>query len=161
MIFKDKNIRDIIDRLRHHYELFTNNQFIKYYLHDFNIQKHDWIDIEDLIDFNKYYEAEGYDLNELYDQILTFSSFLLKIKNEILPRMKSEAAFRVMKMSADNKILFEMTLDNLPENIKIFYDILIALFINVKKVDRKLNGEQNTLYLKLPYMREIEKKLNV
>ena len=161
MIFKDKNIRDIIDRLRHHYELFTNNQFIKYYLHDFNIQKHDWLDIEDLIGSNKYYEAEGYDLDKLYNQILTFSSFLLKIKNEILPRMKSEAAYRIRKMSLNNKILYEMTLDNLPENMKIFYDILIELFINVKKVDKKLNGEQNTLYLKLPYMREIEKKLNV
>ena len=53
MKFKDKNIRDIIDRLKHHYELFVNNQFIKYYLNEFIIQKHDWLDIEDLIDFNK------------------------------------------------------------------------------------------------------------
>jgi len=54
-----------------------------------------------------------------------------------------------------------MTLDNLPENLRIFHDILLELFINVKKADRKLNGENNMLYLKLPYMREIEKKLNV
>jgi hypothetical protein len=66
-----------------------------------------------------------------------------------------------MKMSADNKILFEMTLDNLPENIRIFYDILIELFINMKKMDKKLNGEDNMLYLKLPYMQKIVKKLNV
>jgi len=161
MKFKDKNIRDIIDRLRIHYQLFISNQFIKYYLYDFNIQKHDWLDIEDLISTNKYYEAEGYDLRKLYDQLLTFSSFLLKIKNEILPRMKSEAAFRIRKMSQNNKILYVMTLDNLPENLKIFYDILIELLINVKRAATKLNGENNMLYLKLPYMPEIEKKLNV
>jgi len=161
MKFKDKNIRDIIDRLKIHYQLFINNQFIKYYLYDSNIPKNDWLDIDDLIGANKYYEAEGYDLRKLYDQLLTFSSFLLKIKNEISPRIKSEAAFRIRKMSQNNKILYEMTLDNLPENLRIFHDILLELFINVKKADRKLNGENNMLYLKLPYMREIEKKLNV
>ena len=161
MKFKDKKIQDIIDRLKIHYKLFINNQFIKYYLYDSNIPKNDWLDIEDLIDANKYYDAEGYDLRKLYDQLLTFSSFLLKIKNEILPRIKSEAAFRIRKMSQNNKILYEMTLDNLPENLKIFHDILIELFINIKKADRKLNGENNMLYPKLPYMREIEKKLNV
>jgi hypothetical protein len=155
MKFKDKKIQDIIDRLKIHYQLFINNQFIKYYLYDSNIPKNDWLDIEDLIDANKYYDAEGYDLRKLYDQLLTFSSFLLKIKNEILPRIKSEAAFRIRKMSQNNKILYEMTLDNLPENLKIFHDILIELFINVKKADRKLNGENNMLYPKLPYMREI------
>jgi len=161
MKFKDKKIRDIIDRLKIHYQLFISNQFIKYYLYDSNIPQNDWLDIEDLISANEYYEAEGYDLRKLYDQILTFSSFLLKIKNEILPRIKSEAAFRIRKMSQNNKILYEMTLDNLPENLKIFHDILLELFINVKKADRKLNGENNMLYPKLPYMREIEKKLNV
>jgi len=161
MKFKDKKIRDIIDRLKIHYQLFISNQFIKYYLYDSNIPQNDLLDIEDLISANEYYEAEGYDLRKLYDQILTFSSFLLKIKNEILPRIKSEAAFRIRKMSQNNKILYEMTLDNLPENLKIFHDILLELFINVKKADRKLNGENNMLYPKLPYMREIEKKLNV
>ena len=53
-----------------------------------------------------------------------------------------------------------MTIDNLPENIKIFYDLIIELLIEVKKVDRKINSEENMLCLKVPYMREIEKLLN-
>ena len=58
------------------------------------------------------------------------------------------------------KILYEMTLDNFPKNLKIFYDIIIELFINAKKVDKRINGEENMLYIKLPYIREIEKNLN-
>ncbi len=74
--------------------------------------------------------------------------------------MQTEAAIRIRNMSANNKILYEMTLDNLPKNLKIFYDINIELFINAKKVDKRINGEENMLYIKLPYMREIEKNLN-
>jgi len=160
-MFKDKETHDILEKLKNQYQLFVHNKYINYYLLNSDIPTNDWLDIEDLIDSNKYFEAEGYDIRKLYDQIYTFSDFLEKIKKEILPRIKGEAAFRVMKMPIDSKILFEMTLDNLPENIKIFYDIIIELFISIKKVDKKLNGENDMLYFKLPYMQEIEKKLNV
>lgn len=160
MKFKDKSIHDLIEKLKDQYQLFVHNQFINYYLLDSDIPKNDWLDVEDLIESNKYYEAEGHDLNKLYDQILSFSSFLTKIKEEILPRIQNEAALRIKKMSIDNKILYEMTVDNLPKNLKIFYDIIIELFINAKKVDKRINGEENMLYIKLPYRQEIEKKLN-
>ena len=105
MKFKDKNIHDLIEKLKDRYQLFVHNQFINYYLLDSDIPKNDWLDIEDLIGSNKYYEAEGHDLNKLYDQILSFSSFLTKNKKEILPRIQNEAALRIRKMSIDNKIL--------------------------------------------------------
>ena len=160
MKFKDEIIHELIDKLRNQYQPFIQNQFINFFLLDSNIPKNDWMDVEDLIDSNKYYDSEGYDLNKLYDQILSFSSFLVIIKKEILPRMQNEAAIRIRKMSANNKILYKMTLDNLPKNRKIFYDIIIELFINAKKVDKRINGEENMLYIKLPYLREIEKNLN-
>jgi hypothetical protein len=160
MLFKDKNIHDTMEKFKSQYQIFLHNEFINYYLMDSNISTNDWLDIEDFIDSNKYYEGEGYDLNKFYDYILTFSSLLGKVKKEILPRMNEEAPYRTSKMSKDKKILFEMTIDNLPENIKIFYDLIIELFIKVKKVDQKLNSEENMLYFRLPYMREIEKLLN-
>ncbi len=160
MKFKDKSIYDLIEKLRDQYQLFVHNQFINYYLLDSDIPKNDCLYVEDLIGSDKYYEAEGHDLNKLYDQILSFSSFLTKIKEEILPRIQNETALRIKKMSIDNKILYEMTVDNLPKNLKIFYDIIIELFINAKKVDKRINGEENMLYIKLPYRQEIEKNLN-
>ncbi len=161
MKFKDKNIYSKIDTLKNQYQIFIHNQFINYYLLDSNIPKNDWLDIEDLINSNKYYEAEGYDLNKLYEQIFTFSSFLKRIKIRILPRMKSESESRMRKLSSNNKILYKMTLDNLPVNLKSFGDLIIDLFVNVKRVDKKIHGEKNMLYLRLPFIREIEKNLNI
>ena len=161
MNFKDKDVHDVIERLKKQYQLFVHNQFISYYLLNSDIPKNDWLDVEDLIGSNKYYEAEGYELGKLYDQIYTFCNFLEKIKKEILPRIQGEAAFRVLKMSTDKKILFELTVDNIPKNLKMFYDILIDLYINLKRVDNKLSKDNNMLYFKLPFIKEIEKKLNV
>ena len=160
MKFKEKNIHDLIEKLRDQYHIFIKNEFINYYLLNSNIPKNVWINIDDLFDSSKYYEAMGYDINKLYDQIFSFSSFISKIKKEILPRMQNEAAIRIRKMSENNKILYEMTLDNMPKNLRIFYDLVIELYINTKKVDKRLNGEENVLFIKLPYIHEIEKNLN-
>jgi hypothetical protein len=161
MNFKDKDVHDVIERFKKQYQLFVHNQFINYYLLNSDIPKNDWLDIEDLVGSNKYFEAEGYELRKFYDQIYTFCNFLEKIKNEILPRIQGEAAIRIRRMSTDTKILFEMTVDNLPSNLKMFYDILIDLYINIKRVDRKLSTDNNMLYLRFPYIEGIEQKLNV
>lgn len=160
MNFKDKIIYDIIEKLKNQYQLFISNQFISYYLNESNIPKNDWIDIEDLVNSNKYFEAEGYELKMLYEQILTFTTFLLKIKKEIMPKMMDEKARRMARMSIDNKILYKMTVDNAPGNLKIFYDIIIELFINIKKIDKKMNGEKKMLFDKLTFLKDIEKNLN-
>lgn len=160
MNFKDKIIYDVIEKLKNQYQLFISNQFISYYLNESNIPKNDWIDFEDLVNSNKYFEAEGYELEKLYEQILTFTTFLLKIKKEIIPKMMDEKARRMAKMSIDNKILYKMTVDNAPGNLKIFYDIIIELFINIKKIDKKMNGEKKMLFNKLTFLKDIEKNLN-
>ncbi len=160
MNFKDKIIYDIIEKLKNQYQLFISNQFISYYLNESNIPKNDWIDFEDLVNSNKYFEAEGYELEKLYEQILTFTTFLVKIKKEIIPKMMDEKARRMARMSIDNKILYKMTVDNAPGNLKIFYDIIIELFINIKKIDKKMNGEKKMLFNKLTFLKDIEKNLN-
>ena len=160
MNFKDKIIYDLIEKLKNQYQLFISNQFISYYLNESNIPKNDWIDIEDLANSNKYFEAEGYELEKLYEQILTFTTFLLKINKEIMPKMMDEKARRMARMSIDNKILYKMTVDNAPGNLKIFYDIIIELFINIKKIDKKMNGEKKMLFNKLAFLKDIEKNLN-
>ncbi len=161
MNFKDKAVRDMIDNLKNHYRVFINNQFISYYLNESNIPKNDWIDIEDLIDSNKYFEGEGYDMERFYDQILTFSRFLDKLKKEVLSKMKGDVEKRLSRMSQDNKILYKMTVDNAPGNVKIFYDILTNLFMTVKKIDEKTNGQDRMMYGRHAYFKEIEKNLNV
>ncbi len=161
MIFRDKNIHDIIEKLSNHYNIFTNNEFMKYYLLDSKIQKNVWIDIEDLIYSNKNYEAVGYDLEKLYEQIWSFTSFLLIIKKETLSRITSEALHRMDKMTTENRILFKMTLDNTPGNLKLFYDLIAELFINVKNLDKTMNGEEKALYNKFPNTKELEERLNI
>jgi hypothetical protein len=160
MKIKDKKIFDIIDELSSKYNIFTHNQFMNYYLLDSAIQKNDWIDIEDMLNSNNTYEEEGYELDKLYTQILAFTSFLTVIKEEILPRIQNEAQRRMDKMTSDSKILYKMTLDNTPLNLRTFTSLITDLFINVKRVDKTKNGEENAMFKQLDFIKEIQDKLN-
>ena len=161
MIIKNKDIYDLIERLHEHYNIFFSNQFIKYYLLDSRIPKSIWINIEDLMNATKEHHAVGYELEKLYEQILSFASFLQTIKKEVLPRMMSEAQRRMNKMATDSRILFKMTLDNAPGNLQIFDDLISELFIAVRAMDTEKNGKEHALYTKLPYMKNIEEILHL
>jgi hypothetical protein len=160
MKFKDERVKEIVGNLVHQYHLFVSNQFINYYLMDARISKSDWVDVEDLINSSKYYEAEGYDLEKFYEEILAFARFLTKIREEVLPRIKAETDSRLKKLTPDNQILYKMTMENAPGNIKVFYDLISSLYVSLKRIDKEKNGEDKALYVKMRYVKEIEKLLN-
>ena len=161
MSIKDKNIHDIIGRLREQYNVFFSNQFIKYYLLDSKISRSIWINIEDLMNARQEYQVVGYELEKLYEQIMSFTSFFQTIKKEVLPRMMEEAQRRMTKMATDSKILFRMTLDNAPGNLEIFNELVTELFIAVRDADTLKNGEEKALYKKLPFTKKIEEVLHI
>ena len=161
MIIKDKSVQNIIDRLREHYSVFFSNQFIKYYLLDSKIPRSVWINIEDLMNAKQEYQVIGYELEPLYEQILSLTSFFQTIKKEVLPRMMDEAQRRMTKMATDSKILFKMTLDNAPGNMDIFNELVTELFIAVRDADTLKNGEEKALYKRLSITKKIEEVLHV
>jgi hypothetical protein len=161
MIVNKKSIRDIIERLHNHYNLFFSNQYIKYYLLDSKIPRNVWVNIEDLMNSVKEYQDTGHELEKLYEQILSYTSFMQTIKNEILPRMLKEAQQRMHSLSTDNRILFKMTLNNTPGNLEIFHNLTTELFIAVRDADISKYGEEKALYKRLPYTKDIENILEI
>jgi len=160
MKLTDKLIREMIEKLSTHYNLFFNNQFIKYYLLDAKISKNIWLDVEDLMNSAKDFEVRGCELEKIYEQILSFITFISVMQTKVLPRMLNEAQPRIQKLASTNRILYKMTLGNLPENIRIFNGMINELLTTVKRIDISMNGEQNALCIKLSYIKEIGEKLN-
>ena len=160
MILSDMLIRETLEKLSSHYYMFFNYQFIKYYLLDAKISKSIWLDVEDLMNSAKDFDVRGCELEKFYEQILAFVTFISVIQNEVLPRMLNEAQPRISKLSSTNRILYRMTLGNLPENIRIFIEMINALFAAVKRIDVSMNGQENALCIKLSCIKEIDEKLN-
>ena len=160
MILKDKLIKEKIAELSSHYHLFYNNQFIKYYLLDAKISKNIWIDIECLMNSVNDFETSGCELENLYEQISSFVTFITVMQNEVIPKMLNEENLQSKKLSATNKVLYKMTLNNLPENIRILINMINELYNTLKGIDISMNGEDSALYSNLSYLKKIDDNLN-
>ena len=160
MELTEKLIREILEKLNSQYNLFFNNQFIKYYLLDTKISKNIWLDVEDLMDSVKDFDARGCELEKFYERILSFVTFISIIQNEVFPRMLNELQPRIHRLSSTGRVLYRMTLAYLPENIRIFFGMINELLASVKRIDILMNGEENALYIKLSCIKEIDEKLN-
>lgn len=153
---KDRQVHDLIDRLREKYQVFISNRFIKNYLYEADLPRNIWVGIEDLLDANHYYDAMGYDLDKLYEQLLFFCRFLGTMRKSVVPRMQTEERARQVTLSGNNRVIFTMTVNNAPGNVQNFFDLVGDLFRNIQRVDREANGEDRMVYRNNRYYHEIE-----
>jgi hypothetical protein len=160
MLLKDQKIFDTIERLKEQYHIFSSNNYIKSYLFEADISKSDWMDIEDLLNSNQYYDATGYDLDKLYDQLLTFSRFLTRLVRDIIPRMQNEVNARANTLSKDNKVIFKMTVNNAPGNVKTLEEFTVELFNGLKQLDKAAHGDAKMCLHSKNYLKELEQKLS-
>ena len=152
----DETVYGIITTLNEQYRLTMGNKFMAAYINELGLARSDIADMEDLVTANKFYEVEGYNLENIYDQLYTFINVLKRMEEELLPKMTNESKLRLDRLSDDDKIKFKMTVGNLGENIKRSKDLLTELFENVKRVDLEANGQQSMVIFRREHFKQLD-----
>jgi len=153
---RDETIKGIITELNEQYRLIMGNKFMIAYINELDLTRSDIADMEDLADANKYYDVQGYNLENLYDQLYTAINVINRMEEELLPKMMNESKLRLDRLSADDKIKFKMTVSNIGENIKRVRKVLNDLFENVKRVDLEANGQQSMVIFKREHFKKLD-----
>jgi len=153
---RDEVIYGIITTLNEQYRLIMGNKFMAAYINELGLARSDITDMEDLVNANKFYDVEGYDLENIYDQLYTFINVLKRMEEELLPKMTNESKLRLDRLSDDDKIKFKMTVGNLGENIKRSKELLTELFENVKRVDLEANGQQSMVIFRREHFKQLD-----
>ena len=153
---RDEVMYGILTTLNEQYRLIMGNKFMAAYINELGLARSDIADMEDLVNANKFYEVEGYDLENIYDQLYTFINVLKRMEEELLPKMTNESTLRLDRLSDDDKIKFKMTVGNLGENIKRSKDLLTELFENVKRVDLEANGQQSMVIFRRQHFKQLD-----
>jgi hypothetical protein len=153
---RDETMYGIITTLNEQYRLIMGNKFMAAYINELGLARSDITDMEDLVNANKFYEVEGYDLENIYDQLYTFINVLKRMEEELLPKMTNESTLRLDRLSDDDKIKFKMTVGNLGENIKRSKKLVNELFENVKRVDLEANGQQSMVIFRREHFKQLD-----
>ena len=153
---RDEVMYGILTTLNEQYRLIMGNKFMAAYINELGLARSDIADMEDLVNANKFYEVEGYDLENIYDQLYTFINVLKRMEEELLPKMTNESTLRLDRLSDDDKIKFKMTVGNLEDNIKRSKQLLTELFENVKRVDLEANGQQSMVIFRRQHFKQLD-----
>ncbi len=153
---RDETINGIITILNEQYRLIMGNKFMMAYINELGLARSDITDMEDLVNANKNYDVQGYNLENIYDQLYTFINVIKRMEEELLPKMMNESKLRLDRLSNDDKIKFKMTVGNLGENFKRSRQVLNDLFENVKRVDLEVNGQQSMVIFKREHFKQLD-----
>ena len=156
MGIKDEQIKSIIVRLQERYRILMGNKFVQGFFGELRLTRSDIADIEDLVSSNRHFDAMGYDIDKLYDQIYSFVHILHRYRKEALPKMRNESSLRLARLSDDDRIRFKMTVENMDDNIRVLKNDLHELYENVKRVDLQENGKDSMVVFKRPHFKELE-----
>jgi len=144
-LIKDDEIVRIIERCGYHYHLNIANRVLRPYILQLYLDERTWNYIELFTEKLEMYRYKGFKLDDLYKQVAACSRFVQTVRNgihAIKTNVKSD-------VRASDRVYREMTVNNLPNNLKVFAELVNSLFIILVDFDKKNSGDNLPLYTKM------------
>jgi hypothetical protein len=119
------------------------------------VDKSTWDLIEVLTEKMEMYRYQGFNLDELYQQIAACARLIEVARNKTTIKSKLS-----LIPPAHDKILREMAVSNFTSNLKVFSDLLNELYLNLVEMDKKDAGSrQSPVYTQMPELYNIDSLL--
>ena len=151
MTVKDPDILQLIERIGDHYQRNINNQHVRKAFLALDIRNSTWEQIDNLTAKSEYYKYQGYQYQELYDQILAAASLVYQLRKQVVPGLRN----LVSRAPAGEQVLLKMVVANFPTNLSIFADMLNELYLKVTNLDRAEHRTGSAVYEKNPELAQI------
>jgi hypothetical protein len=155
MQVRDAEITRLIERLGDHYRSNIANRFIRPALLQLPMEKQSWDLIDTLTEKIEEYRYQGFNLDELYHQILAMARFISCAKRELLPNLR----YRLPGGSGSDRVLRDMAVSNFSANLKLLTDQLNELYVALVEFDKKTAKNKKPLYLSIPELQDFGRLL--
>jgi len=155
-LVKDEEVIKIIERCGYHYHLNIANRVLRPYILQLYLDERTWNYIELFTEKLELYRYKGYLLDDLYKQVAACSRFVQTVRNGIhavKTKVKSDTR-------APDKLYREMTVNNLPNNLKVFADLVNSLFVRLIEFDKKHSGNNLPMYVQMQELDNVSYILN-
>ncbi|MDR3144861.1 MAG: hypothetical protein LBU21_01135 [Treponema sp.] len=157
MQIRDPRIIRIVERIGEHYRANIANRFIRPLLLQLPMDKMSWDAVEVLTEKPDQYRYQGFDLDDLYREIIAAARLVALIRRELLPALRQRiAAFQI---SGPDKVIRDMTVNNFNSNLQVFADLVNELYINLVELDKAQARGRMPVYARMPELRDIGSEL--
>jgi hypothetical protein len=157
MLLRDNDIFALIERIGENYRTNISNRFVRVALNYVELDAETRERVESLAEKSAEYRLQGFYLDELYNQILAVARFIYQARKQILPNLRSYQSSHDSRSGVNDpeKVLRDMAFANLSPNLKVLSDQLNELYMKTIALDKKISGEQNPVFKKIPELASI------
>jgi len=151
MAVKDSDVFKLIERISDHYKRNIDNQHIRKMFLTLSIPNSAWDLIDTLTGKSEYFKYQGYQYEELYDQIMAAANLVYQLRKQVLPGLRN----LVNRATAGEQVVLKMVVANFPTNLSILADMLNELYLRVTNLDRTEHRTGATVYEKNPQLAQL------
>lgn len=165
MAVKDGQVFELLRDLSKHYSDNINNRFLRHKVSNLPIDGKYLNLINSVADHPEDYSYRGMMLEELYDVILAYCTFVASCDEHVTPylrELKGEAESILRRSGSSNpgdKIIMEMAISNFPHNLQVLRDYLVRLYRRVLELDIDSHRVKSPVISRRPDAREAAEKV--
>ena len=156
MLVKDAHIIRIIERIGEHYRTNISNRFIRPALLQLPMEKQAWDMIEVLTEKVEQYRYQGFQLDELYRQIVASARFVSIARRDLVPTLRNRLSGG---STGPDKVLRDMAVNNFGSNLQVFADLVNELYVGLVELDKSGSKGRRPLYMAMPELQDIGRLL--
>jgi hypothetical protein len=158
LLVRDAQIVRLIERIGEHYRSNISNRFIRPALLHLPLEKQAWDLIETLTEKIEQYRYQGFQMDELYRQIVAAARFVSLTRRELVPTLRNRLAGSSSGPGPD-KVLRDMAVNNFGSNLQVFADLVNELFLCLVEFDKVAAKGHRPLYMNMPELNDIGRML--
>jgi hypothetical protein len=152
---KDPHIIRLLEQIGEHYRTNISNRFLRPILLQIQVDKNTWDLIEVLTEKMDLYRYQGFNLDELYQQIAACARFIEVARNKTTIKSKIS-----LLPPGHDKTLREMAVSNFDSNLKVFSELLSELYASLVEMDKKdVGNKRPPVYTQMPELYNIDSLL--
>jgi hypothetical protein len=155
MPVKDPDVFKLIERIGDHYQRNINNQHIRKTFLTLPLSNSIWDLIDNLTTRSDYFKYQGYQYQELYDQIMAVASLIYQMRQQVVPLLRN----LVSRAPTDEQVVLKLVAANFPTNLSILADMLNELYLKVTNLDRAEHRAGGPVYEKNPELSQLGRYL--
>ena len=156
MLVKDAQVVRLVERIGDHYRANISNRFIRPTLLTLPLEKQTWDLLETLTEKIEQYRYQGFQLDELYHQILAASRFVSVTRRDLAPSLRNRLSG---VGSGPDRVLREMAVNNFSSNLQLFADLVNELYVCLVDLDRESAKGRRPFYLSIPELGDVGRML--
>ena len=156
MLVRAANIIRLIERIGEHYRTNISNRFIRPALLHLPLEKQSWDLIETLTEKIEQYRYQGFQLDELYRQIVAAARFVSITRRELVPTLRNRLSGGA---TGPDRVLKDMAVNNFGSNLQVFADLVNELYISLVELDKVDAKGHRPFYMTMPELQDIGRML--